>query len=248
MRFLEIWFIFVAFACISVIVIVNGHALAPCNGGSGAIAEILTWERWTDMREEHWKRGIALTAAAGGMALALVAAPVSPDFGTLSLDPATAAAKGGQGESRSDGHGNRGGNGGGQGGGATNFVSGDANPGHGGTPPGQAKNGVDGVSGVSPTAGHLIVDGITADELKHYNAAHASAMGLSHASENSIVGMLGNYAEYLDDGLSDEELNTKFDEIFAGKYGPTDSAIIGAVDDLLTEGGKHEGVDRSLSN
>ena len=183
------------------------------------------------MREEHWKRGIALTAAAGGMALALVAAPVSPDFGTLSLDPATAAAKGGQGEARSGGHGNRGG----QGGGATNFVSGQSNPGHGGTPPGQAKNGVDGVSGVSPISGHL-ANGITADQLKHYNAAHASAMGLSHASDNSIVGMLGNYAESLD-GTDDE---AEFEVIF----GPTESDIIHAVDDLL-EG---KVVDRSLSN
>ena len=84
----------------------------------------------------------------------------------------------------------------------------------------------------------------TANELKQYNAAHASAMGLSHASDNSIVGMLGNYAEALADGDQ-----TTIDNASLALFGADPNQdIVDAVDDLLTEGKKHEDVDRSLSN
>lgn len=156
-------------------------------------------------------RTIGFLAATGLVAIALCAAPIG--LGSDLMPHGTAAfAKGkGSGNSggRGGGHGGRGGGHGassdsdfekfgdnGKANGAAAFDDDDA----GGKGKGRTKNDA-GAFGDEED----LSTGEKASALGNLNAAHASPTALEHASENSIVGMLGAYAKAVDDHTLDSE-------------------------------------------
>ncbi len=146
------------------------------------------------MVERNWTRGIALAAVAGGLALALVAAPLAPGAAL-----AKGASENGVDNSGGKAGGNGKGNGGGGGGsGTTTFVDSDSDShgkGHTGHGKGHSK---DAVSGVLSSNG--IEDSATSELLGRLNAAHASdqakAVQLDHMDEDKSPSAVGLIAAY----------------------------------------------------
>ncbi len=146
-------------------------------------------------------RRIALAAAAGGVALALAAAPLAPD---------AALAKSGN----SNGADNSGGKGGGKGGpDTTNLVDpeGDTHgKGHTGYGKGHGKgHSKDAVSGV--LSRHELEDGATSNMLGRLNAGHASSNAMANAAPHSAVGLTAQYYDKLADAEAEVDVEVKAD-------------------------------------
>jgi len=156
------------------------------------------------MSDRTWTRRIALTAAAGGFALALVAAPLAPGGEFPGFTPSAALAKGGGNNGAGNGGGN--GRGHGQGGSAPGQVisnsaaGGEDGPGHGhGLALGHDKDAVSGVLS-SHNGSHPDNHGALASLLGSLNAAHAIANGNTNTNPNSRVGQIRAYMIELDSG------------------------------------------------
>ena len=150
------------------------------------------------MSDRTWTRRIALTAAAGGVALALAAAPIAPNGEFPGFAPNAALAKGG-GDNGADHSGGRGGGNGGSG--APTFVDSDADShgkGHTGHGNGHSKDAVSGLQGGSVL--HPENHDVTSSMLGRLNAAHASPNAMAHAAAFSTVGRLATYIDLLEEG------------------------------------------------
>lgn len=159
------------------------------------------------MLDRSGLRRIALAAAAGGVALALVAAPIAPGG---------ALAKGASDNGVENSDGRAGGNGQGQGQGNNGLggsgpvignsgVGGEGGPGngHGLGLDNDAVSGVD----VSANGTHPVNHGALASMLGRLNAAHASPNAMENAAPHSAVGLTAQYydalaADELDDAAS----------------------------------------------
>ncbi len=161
------------------------------------------------MSVRTWTRRIALTAAAGGVALALAAAPLAPGGEFLGFAPNAALAKGG-GDNGAENSGDRGGGKGhGKGGSAPGRLisnsagDGEDGPGHGhGLALGHDKDAVSGVQG-SNIVLHPENRGALASMLGSLNAAHAIANGNTNDNLNSKVGQIRVYMDAFDDYIAD---------------------------------------------
>ncbi len=159
------------------------------------------------MWDRSWTRRIALTAAAGGVALALTAAPFAQNGEFPGFAPNAALAKGGRdtGADNSGGRGGGNGHGQGQGGSApgrlisNSAVDGEDGPGHGhGLALGHDKDAVSGVQGGGNVL-HPVNHGALASLLGSLNAAHAIANGNTNDNLNSKVGQIRLYMELFND-------------------------------------------------
>ena len=163
------------------------------------------------MSDRTWTRRIALTAAAGGFALALAAAPFAPNGDFPGLAPNAALAKGGgdNGGGNGRGHGK-----GGLGGSApgqvirTSADDGEDGPGHGhGLALGHDKDAVSGVQGGGSVL-HPVNHGTRASLLGSLNAAHAIANGNTNDNLNSKVGQILEYMKLFNEYAEGEEGTT----------------------------------------
>ena len=160
------------------------------------------------MSDRTWTRRIALTAAAGGFALALAAAPFAPNGDFPGFAPNAALAKGGgdNGANNSGGRGGGNGQGHGKGGSAPGRLisdsagDGEDGPGHGhGLALGHDKDAVSGVQGGGSIL-HPENHGPISSMLGRLNAAHASPNAMEHAAAFSTVGRLATYIDLLEEG------------------------------------------------
>jgi hypothetical protein len=163
------------------------------------------------MLDRSWRRRIALATAAGGVALALAAAPVAPDgeLPGFALKAALAKAGGDKGGNGAD-KANKGGKKGGAGGaGATILVNPEDDShgkGHTGKGDGHRKD-KNAVSGVlsSHNGPHPENHGALSSLLGSLNAAHAIANGNTNENLNSRVGQIRAYMEAFNDYVAGEE-------------------------------------------
>ena len=171
------------------------------------------------MLDRSWMRRIALAAAAGGVALALAAAPLAPD---------AALAK----SSGSNGADHSGGKGHGKGGSdAPALVDSDGDShgkGHTGHGKGHSKDAVSGVQGSDE-----FEDGATSNMLGRLNAGHASPNAMANAASHSAVGLTAQYYDALAAG--EEDVAAGFLADLANKEAEEDeiAAIVEAYNDLL---------------
>ena len=197
------------------------------------------------MSDRTWTRGIALTAAAGGFALALVAAPLAPNGDLSGFTPNAALAKGGgnNGADNSGGRGGGNGNGHGQGGSAPGQVisnsaaGGEDGPGHGhGLALGHDKDAVSGVQGGGSVL-HPENHGVISSMLGSLNAAHASnrakEVQLQHMLDGKSPSTVGYIAAY-------EAAIAEANVLGSGAVG-YDAAISDAVGNLLSAANKEVG-------
>ncbi len=150
------------------------------------------------MSDRTWTRRIALTAAAGGFALALAAAPLAPggEFPGFALN--AALAKGG-GDNGADKGGGKGGKGGKKTSTLVDPAADSHGKGHTGRGNGHSKDAVSGVLG-SHNGSHPDNHGALASLLGSLNAAHAIANGNTNTNPNSRVGQIRAYMIELDSG------------------------------------------------
>ena len=197
------------------------------------------------MSDRTWTRRIALTAAAGGFALALAAAPLAPGGEFPGFTPSAVLAKGG-GDNGADHSGGRGGgNGhgkGGLGGSApgqvisTSAVGGEDGPGHGhGLALGHDKDAVSGVQGGGSVL-HPENHGVISSMLGSLNAAHAIANGNTNDNLNSKVGQISAYMESFNTGdipAAAEDLIAASNRDLESLDTDTVEDVVGGVNDLL---------------
>jgi hypothetical protein len=166
------------------------------------------------MLDRSWRRRIAFATAAGGVALALAAAPIAPDgeLPGFALKVALAKAGGDKGGNGAD-KGNKGGKKGGAGGaGATILVNTEDSHGKGHTGKGNGHR-KDVVSGVlsSHNGPHPENHGALTSLLGSLNAAHAIANGNTNDNPNSRVGQIWVYVDRYGE-ISDPEDGDAVDE------------------------------------
>ena len=206
------------------------------------------------MVDRNWTRGIALAAVAGGLALALAAAP---------LAPGAALAKGASENGVDNSGGKAGGNGNSNGGGGGSSSSGSApglaignsgfggedGPGNGhGLALGHDKDAVSGVDG-SEEGIHPDNYGALASILGSLNAAHAIANGNTNNNLNSKVGQIRAYMEAFNDYTNDvdalveteisdvaEALITASNRDLEAMNANTVEEVVNGVNDLLGDG------------
>jgi len=157
------------------------------------------------MLDRSWMRGIALAAAAGGVALALAAAPFAPggEFPGFAPNAAPAKSAGDNGADHSGGRGGGNGHGKGKGGDDTTTLAspeGDSHgKGHTGRGNGHSKDAVSGVLS-SHNGSHPQNHGALASTLGGLNAAHAIANGNTNDNLSSKVGQINAYMEAFNSG------------------------------------------------
>ncbi len=215
------------------------------------------------MSDRSWTRRIALTAAAGGFALALVAAPLAPGGEFPGFTPSAALAKGGGNNGAGNGGGNGRGHGkGGLGGSApgqvisNSAVGGEDGPGHGhGLALGHDKDAVSGVLS-SHNGSHMDNHGALTSMLGSLNAAHAIANGNTNTNPNSRVGQIREYMDAFNDYTADPsntnlgivaqaliDASNKDLEVMGAN---TVEDVVGGVNDLL--GDNIDATDDALDN
>ena len=178
------------------------------------------------MLDRSWMRRIALAAAAGGVALALVAAPIAPGA-ALAKNSGSNGADHSGGKGGGKGHGK--GHGGNSSSGAPNLVDRDSHgKGHTGHGKGHSKDAVSGVQGSDE-----LEDGATPNMLGRLNAGHASPNAMANAASHSAVGLTAQYYDALAAG--DEDVAAGFLADLANKEAEEDeiAAIVEAYNDLL---------------
>ena len=211
------------------------------------------------MSDRTWTRRIALTAAAGGFALALVAAPLAPNGDLSGFTPNAALAKGGgdNGADNSGGRGGGNGNGHGQGGSAPGQVisnsaaGGEDGPGHGhGLALGHDKDAVSGVLSCH-NGSHPDNHGALASLLGSLNAAHAIANGNTNDNLNSKVGQIRAYMDAFNTAETAEDISDVAEALIAASNRDLESMdtdtvqdVVGGVNDLLGEENVDDDVDR----
>lgn len=191
------------------------------------------------MFDRIWTRRIALAAAAGGVALALAAAPFAPGA-ALAKGASDKGAERSGGRAGGNGHGN--GGVGGQGGSAPGQViansAGGGEDAHGnghGLARGHDKDAVSGV-GVSSNGIHPENHGALASMLGSLNAAHAIANGNTNTNLNSKVGQISAYMEAFNKGDIDAaaaNLITASNKDLESMDTDTVEGVVGGVNDLL---------------
>ena len=187
------------------------------------------------MLDRKWTRRIALAAVAGGVALALTAAPLAPNAAL-----AKGASENGVGNSGGRAGGNGKGNGGGGGGGSApglvignSGLGGDDGPGNGhGLALGHDKNAVSGVD-VSANGTHPVNHGALASMLGRLNAAHASPNAMANAAEHSAVGLTAQYYDALAAGELDDAASLLADLANKQVADEDVSTVVQAYNDLL---------------
>ena len=195
------------------------------------------------MSDRSWTRRIALTAAAGGFALALTAAPLAPGGEFPGFTPSAALAKGGGNNGAGNGGGNGRGHGkGGLGGSApgqvisNSAVGGEDGPGHGhGLALGHDKDAVSGVQGGGSVL-HSENHGVISSMLGSLNAAHAIANGNTNDNLNSKVGQISAYMESFNTGDilgAAEDLIAASNRDLESLDTDTVEDVVGGVNDLL---------------